>query len=166
MWENLQEKLYQWKNVENMLRTQKSIYNNYSVLSNVKCNNNNTDYFSCPNGLKQGCTMNPILFSYLVQRITNEIRRRGENGIQLFPGVAILSFADKIILIADTVTELKKKSVLQKTALKLGLIVNIIIIIYSLTPPQVRKTYYIVYYIHTNVSQIRNITVYVLKAGQ
>ena len=41
-----------------------------------------------------------------------------------------------------------------------------IIIIYSLKPPQVRKTYYIVYYIHTNVSQVRNITVYVLKAGQ
>ena len=40
------------------------------------------------------------------------------------------------------------------------------IIIYSLKPPQVRKTYYTVYYIHTNVSQIRNITVYVLKAGQ
>ena len=113
--------------------------------------------------------MNPILFSYLLQIITNEIRRRGENGIQLFPGVAeiaILSFADNIILIADTVTKLQKKSVLQKTALKLGLIVKIIIIIYSLKPPQVRKTYYIVYYIHTNVSQIRNITVYVLKAVQ
>ena len=42
----------------------------------------------------------------------------------------------------------------------------IIIIIYSLKPPQVRKTYYIVYYIHIDLSQIRNITVYVLKAGQ
>ena len=28
-----------------MLRALKSIYN--SVLSNVKCNNDNTDYFSC-----------------------------------------------------------------------------------------------------------------------
>ena len=42
----------------------------------------------------------------------------------------------------------------------------IFIISYSLKPSRVRKTYYIVYYIHTNVSQIRNITVYVLKAGQ
>ena len=47
-----------------------------------------------------------------------------------------------------------------------SLLSSIIIIIYSLKTPQVRKTYYIVYYIHTNVSQIRNITVYVLKAGQ
>ena len=47
--------------------------------------------------------------------------------------------------------------------LKYGII---IIIIYSLKPSQVRKTYYIVYHIHTNVSQIRNITVYVLKAGK
>ena len=42
----------------------------------------------------------------------------------------------------------------------------LLFIIYLLKPPQVRKTYHIVYYIHTNVSQIINITVYVLQAGQ
>ena len=78
-------------------------------------------------GLKQGCVKSPLLFLYLVYEITNEIRKRGGNGIQLFPGVAeiaILLFAEDIILIADTVTELQKKNVLQETALKLGLIVN------------------------------------------
>ena len=109
-----------------MLNILKSIYN--SVISNVKCNNENTDCFSCPNGLKQGCIMSPMLFSYLVQEITNEIRKRGGNGIQLFPGVAeiaILLFADDIVLIADTVFELQKKlNVLQETAFRLGLIVN------------------------------------------
>ena len=86
------------------------------------------EFFNCPNGLKQGCIMSPILFSYLVQEITTEIRRRGGNGIQLFPGaaeIAILLFADDIVLIADTVPELQKKmNVLFETAYKLGLIIN------------------------------------------
>jgi len=84
-------------------------------------------FFNCPNGLKQGCIMSPILFSYLVQEITTEIRRRGGNGIQLFPGaaeIAIHLFADDIVLIADTVPELQKLNVLFETASKLGLIIN------------------------------------------
>ena len=106
MWEILQKHDINGK----MLRTIKSI--STSVLSNVKCNNDNTDYFRYPNGIREGCIMSPLLFSYLEQEITNEIRRRGENGIQLFPGaaeIAILLFADDIILIADTFTELQKK---------------------------------------------------------
>ena len=50
-----------------------------------------------------------MLFSLLVQEITNEIRI---HGIQLTPdivGLSKLLFADDIVLIADTVFELQKK---------------------------------------------------------
>ena len=53
----------------------KSIYN--IVLSCVRCPYGKTIFFDCPNGVKQGCILSPILFSLLVQEITNEIHRRG-----------------------------------------------------------------------------------------
>ena len=67
-------------------------------------------------------------FIFIFSTRNNKRNAQTWNGIQLFPGVAeiaILLFADDIILIADTVTELQIKiNVLQETALKLGLIVN------------------------------------------
>ena len=111
----------------NFLNIIKSIYDN--VLSIVKCANGATEFFTCPNGLKQGCILNHMLFSLLVQEITNEIRSRGGYGIQLTPDIvelSILLFADAIVLIADTVFKLQKKlDVLYEVATKLGLIVNI-----------------------------------------
>ena len=78
--------------------------------------------------MKQGCILSPILFSLLVQEITNEIHRRGGYRIQLFPDlveVGILLFADDIVLIADSVFELQKKlDILYEVAVKLGLVVN------------------------------------------
>ena len=75
--------------------------------------------------MKQGCILGPILFSLLVQEITNEIHRRGGYGIQIFPDLAevgILLFADDIVLIADSVLELQKKlDILYEVAVKLGL---------------------------------------------
>ena len=103
----------------------KSIYDN--VLSSVKYANGTTEFFTCLNGLKQGCILSPMLFSLL--EITNEIRNRGGYGIQLTPDIvelSILLFADDIVLIASTVFELQKKlDVLYEVATKLGLIVNI-----------------------------------------
>ena len=105
----------------------KSIYEN--VLSSVKYANDNTEFFTCPNGLKQGCILSPMLFSLLVQEITNELRSRGGYGILVTPDIielSILLFADDIVLIADTVFELQTKlDVLYEVATKLGLIVNI-----------------------------------------
>ena len=111
----------------NFLNIIKSIYEN--VVSSVKYANGNTEYFTCPNGLKQGCILSPMLFLLLVQENTNEIRNRGGYGIQLTPDMvelSILLFADDIVSIADTVFELQKKlDVLYEVATKLGLIVNI-----------------------------------------
>ena len=109
-----------------MLTMIKSIYN--IVLSCVRCPYGKTIFFDFPNGVKQGCILSPILFSLLVQEITNEIHRRGGYGIQLFPDLAevgILLFADDIVLIADSVFELQKKlDILYEVAVKLGLVVN------------------------------------------
>ena len=52
-----------------MLTMMKSIYN--IVLSCVRCPYGKTFFFDCPNGVKQGCILSPILFSLLVQEITN-----------------------------------------------------------------------------------------------
>ena len=86
------------------------------------------NFFDCPNGVKQGCILSPILFSLLVQEITNEIHRRGGYGIQLFPDLAevsILLFADDIVLINDSVFELQKKlDILYDVAVRLGVVVN------------------------------------------
>ena len=104
----------------------KSIYN--IVSSCVRCPYGKTFFFDCPNGVKQGCILSPILFLLLVQEITNEIHRRGGYGIQFFPDLAevgILLLADDIILIADSVFELQKKlDILYEVAVKLGLVVN------------------------------------------
>ena len=58
----------------------KSMYDN--ILSSVKYANGTTEFFTCPNGLKPGCILSPMLFSFLVQEITNDIRSRGGYGIQ------------------------------------------------------------------------------------
>ena len=109
-----------------MLTMIKSIYN--IVLSCVRCPYGKTFFFDCPNGVKQGCILSPILFLLLVQKNTNEIHRRVGYGIQLFPDLAevgIVLFADDTVLIADSVFELLKKlDILYEVAVKLGLVVN------------------------------------------
>ena len=70
-----------------------------------------------------------MLFSLLVQEITNEIHSCGGYGIQLTPDIvelSILLFTDDIVLIADTVFELQKKLDGYEVATKLSLIVNIV----------------------------------------
>ena len=65
-----------------MLSMIKSIY--HIVLSCVRFPYGKTFLFDCPNGVKQSCISSPILFSLLVQEITNDIHRCGGYGIQLF----------------------------------------------------------------------------------
>ena len=69
--------------------------------------------------------ISPILFSYIIQVVTNEVCRRGGHGIHLHPDIielSILLFADDIILIADTVSGLQRKiNVLYNVSCILGL---------------------------------------------
>ena len=61
--------------------------------------------------------------------------------------------------------EMNNRVLFVDAGLTLSDIANFYYYLFIKTPTS-EETYYIVYYIHTNVSQIRNITVYVLKAGQ
>ena len=100
-----------------------------SVLSCVRCNPRNTDYFNCMQGLKQGCLVSPVLFSYLINELVSEILLRGEHGIQLLPReieLFLLMFADDIALLSSTPVGLQNQlNVLCEVANRLGLLVNL-----------------------------------------
>ena len=53
----------------NMFNTIRAMYS--SVLSCVRCNPRNT--VICMQGLKQGCLVNPVLFSFLINELASEI---------------------------------------------------------------------------------------------
>ena len=73
----------------NFLEMLKSLYDNVS--SAVKCANNNfTEYFDCPVGLKQGCILSPILFNIFISEVSRSINKNGMHGIQLVPNLDIL----------------------------------------------------------------------------
>ena len=52
-----------------MLAVLKSIYS--EVVSCVRSDIGTTNFFNSSKGLKQGCILNPILFSYISQVVTN-----------------------------------------------------------------------------------------------
>ena len=93
-----------------MLATLKSIYS--QVRCDVRGERRDTHFFYCPSGLKQGCILSPMLFSYLIQVVRNEVHKTGGHGIQLFPDVTeilLLLFADDLVLISDSPYELQLK---------------------------------------------------------
>ena len=111
----------------NMFNTLRAMYS--SVLSYVRCNPRNTDYFNCVQGLKQGCLVSPILFSFLINELASEILLRGKHGIQLLPReieLFLLMFADHVALFSSTPVGLQNLlNVLYEFAIILGLLVNL-----------------------------------------
>ena len=57
-----------------MFNTLRAMYS--SVLSCVRCNPRNTDYFNCMQGLKQGCLVSAVLFFFLINELASEILLR------------------------------------------------------------------------------------------
>ena len=88
----------------------KSMYSN--IKSCVRCNNDVTDFFDCPIGLRQGCVLSPILFSFFISELYFDIATYGKHGVQLFPDIIeifILLFADDVILVSDSVIGLQRQ---------------------------------------------------------
>ena len=81
----------------------KSMYE--SLLSCVRVNNNFSDFFECPVGVRQGCVMSPTLFSLFINQLANHINSKGVHGVQLLPTLMelfILLFADDVALISTS----------------------------------------------------------------
>ena len=105
----------------------KSMYDDVS--SCVRCAGGLSEYFVCPNGLKQGCKCSPLLFSIIVNILALEVKKKSKHGVQLMPNtsdVVILLFADDIALMSDTVVGLQHQlNNLCTFAHSLGLVVNV-----------------------------------------
>ena len=79
-------------------------------------------------GLKQGDSCSPVLFSFLINEIANEIVFKSKHGITLSPDLLqllIMLFADDIVLLSNTIGGPQQKlNVLRDTAKRLHLVVD------------------------------------------
>ena len=80
----------------------------YSVVqSSVLVGEERTEMFDLQTGVRQGCVMSPILFSFFINGLAKEIKRKtkgvpiGENRVRL------LLYADDIVLLAETQKDLQ-----------------------------------------------------------
>ena len=73
-----------------------------SIKACVRCSGSElSDYFECLQGLKQGCLCSPILFTYFINGLANDITRGGILGIQLMSNqieMFLMLFADDLAL--------------------------------------------------------------------
>ena len=86
-----------------MINMLKSMYS--SVQACVRWGALYSEFFYCPGGLKQGCLLSPLLFSFLISEVAEEVRSKGRHGFQFVPGsreIFLLLFADDIVLISST----------------------------------------------------------------
>jgi hypothetical protein len=122
LWVALRKKGIQGK----MYRAIKSMYD--SVKARVRINNDITEPFMCPRGLKQGENCSPILFALLINELADDIEKNGKHGITLSPyfiQILILLFADDVILLSNTVVGLQRQlNLLSNSVNTLNLTVN------------------------------------------
>ena len=90
----------------------------------VRCDNQLTEAFECPVGLRQGCKMSPIIFSLLINEVAQKVKVLGRGGYQFLPWtevVKIALFADAIALLAFAPTNLQLAIIiLEATAGQIG----------------------------------------------
>ena len=78
-----------------------------SLYKDVKCsmrlNNIYTDWFSVKCGLKQGCSLSPILFNLFINDLITTISSIG-TGIRIDDDsvISILAYADDVVLLAES----------------------------------------------------------------
>jgi hypothetical protein len=93
-----------------MLRALQAMYS--SVVAAVRTAEGVSDEFSCPFGLKQGECSSPILFSFLINELAQNVIRRGRHGVQLMQNMAeifLLLFADDVALVSTTPAGLQRQ---------------------------------------------------------
>ena len=89
-----------------MLNALKSLYT--SVVSRVRVNGFTTDWFTVKNGLRQGCSLSPILFNVFINDFALSVQALGK-GIKLHGDerVSILLYADGIVFMAENENDLQ-----------------------------------------------------------
>ena len=89
-----------------MWRIIKNIYE--KTESCVLVGDEKTDYFEVEVGVQQGCILSPTLFSIYINSMAKEINQSGIGIEVLGMKVAILLYADDIVLIAGSAGELQR----------------------------------------------------------
>ncbi len=119
-----------WDSLKTLQLPQKFLNALQSLYENVQCsvriNGTLTDWFPVTLGLKQGCTISPTLFNLYINGLVRIIK---ESGIGIDVGVeiiAILLYADDIVLLAESQQELQcLLDVLHQWCTASGMIVNL-----------------------------------------
>lgn len=123
LWETLQK----LETSSKMVKMVKAMYS--SVQCCVRWGAKVSDFFDCSHGVKQGCLLSPIIFSLLISKVADFVRRKGKHGIQLLPGfdeIFLLLFADDIVLLSSTPSGLQNQiNSLESVSKTLGLTVNL-----------------------------------------
>ena len=88
-----------------MLAAVKSLY--MSVTSCVRLNNVNTNWFNVNTGLRQGCSLSPLLFNRFINDLALRIKAMGKGVHVDNEHISILLYADDIVLIAENETDLQ-----------------------------------------------------------
>ena len=88
-----------------LLNAIKSLYSN--ILCSVKLNTFTTDWFEVTCGLKQGCSLSPMLFNLYINDLALKIDALGK-GVEVDDTrVSVLLYADDIVLIAESEMDLQ-----------------------------------------------------------
>ena len=103
-----------------------AMYN--SLLSCVKVKSENTDFFECPNRVRQGCVLSPTLFCLFINQLAEHIQSAGKHGVQMLSGLLELFsflFADDVTLLATTPSGLQNQlNCLRDCCVKMNMEVN------------------------------------------
>ena len=91
-------------------------------------NNEYTEFFSCPTGVRQGCVLSPTLFSLFINQLANDLDIHGIHGVNILPNVIelfILLFADDVALLSSTPRGLQAQlNILKECCDRLKMTVN------------------------------------------
>ena len=77
------------------------------VICTVRINGFNTDWFTVKCGLKQGCPLSPVLFSFFINDLALKLKSTNVGVVCGDEKVSILLFADDIVLIAENPNDLQ-----------------------------------------------------------
>lgn len=101
LWQHLQDIDVSTK----MLTAIKSLYIDVSAC--VKVNNLTTDWFDVKSGLRQGCSLSPLLFNLYINDLALNINALGKGITLNDEKISLLMYADDIVLLAENECDLQ-----------------------------------------------------------